>query len=266
MDIAPHTALGRLPACCLGSCIVAAAASACSGNAAVIGATCGPGTVEHGQQCLPDLDAAADGSGDGFGSSQDRDSGSEVGPSGDGPNQASDGVAPDGESDSGGDSCNDPALPPLWVDCSGGCAPVLDAAPGTCTAGGGDGLVCPSYSLQNVAPVILPTQDLTIRTPGLPNMACEHTCTNFTVTSAIAFKTTAEPPGTIKVPAPWHIQVWQLGTYGSSASVALPAICASAGSANGCAPTSPFSLVVVWTSDPNPPVSNIVIQSGTTCP
>ncbi|MGH7438113.1 MAG: hypothetical protein ACRENE_20715, partial [Polyangiaceae bacterium] len=192
------------------SWMLVAEASGCSGSTTELGTTCGHGTVQRGQECVSDLDAGDDGATDGDGSVREQDAGSDAVSIADSPARG----GSDAEKDTGGDPCNDPMLPPLWVDCSGHCAPALDAAPGTCTAGGSDGLLCPSYALQDVAPVLLPTQDLTIRTPGQPNVACEHACSNTTVTSAIAFKTTTQPPGTIKVPSPWRIQVFQLGTYG----------------------------------------------------
>ncbi len=176
----------------------------------------------------------------------------------------------DGADAEASQACSDPSRPALWVDCSGHCPSAVADASTVCGGGSAGGLVCPTYSLAGAQAVVVPPGDITLRTPGGSNAACQPLCANPAVTSALIFRTGAgeAPSGSsITVPAPWHINVVQFGAYGQGPDAAsVPAVCARVGSVDGCALIYQLELVIVWTEAANPPPADVVIRSGATCP
>ncbi len=173
-------------------------------------------------------------------------------------------------SDSG--RCNDPSLPPLWADCSGRCAPdaVGDAAPGTCGSGGGNNLVCPSYPSDGIKPVIIPPDDITIRTPDHAVPGCAIGCApGAATTAAVVFRANlAEPRSIVQVSEPWHVTVKTPLPYDPDSGLdPYPVQCfpPPSSSADTCAQIQ-NGLVIVWTAAPNPPATDIVIRKGLSCP
>lgn len=243
---------------------------ACSSGPA--GLSCGPGTAQAGQQCVPELDSTTP---DGSGAAVDAGEASIISDTG-----TSESVdvwsqpdAPaDGSDASPDDPCPGPTSPPLRLDCSGQC-PLAD---------GGIACASTSFSMFLCTGNHLPPQDVltistselpeTIRTPEGASPACVSQCADagpagglpdgsVLATASLVFAAydsiiTME----VRVAPPWFISVDPAGISGS---VNVPACLESLPpyryTKTGCF-VSQGTIFIVWTNDPDPPARNITVR------
>lgn len=153
------------------------------------------------------------------------------------------------------DPCPGSNLPPLWADCSGQCEP-LDSSPSDVYCNDqGFYLICSEEPSDRILTV--PGTSATIRTPTRASTVCQEQCAPADggpspIATALTFwvDNTSNTPLSITVGPPWSI------------SALAGSICnGREGTKQLCATAYPGDrLYGVWTSDPDPPARNIVIQ------